>query len=240
MLLIDDRENPKVANKILMALGDASLDEKGGAKLERLPVGDYIIPEMGWGVEAKEINDLYHSITGKGRSRTVNAQLTDLADHFDTAFLVVYGTSLKPFVRGKRPTRQQMAIQIARMNATIKAYKETLHIRHPKIRFMQVDTMEDFVSWIKTNYTQMVIMGKRSGNPFLQGGVMSETDPRIRMLCGVQGITPTAARNLLERYGGINEILSKKRTIKELMTVDGISRNRARMLRKAALSWGLD
>lgn len=240
MLLIDDRENPKVANKILMALGDASLDGRGCSKLERLPVGDYIIPDMGWGVEAKEINDLYHSITGKGRTRTVNAQLTDLADHFDVAFLVVYGTTLKPFVRGKRPSRQEMAIQIARMNATIKAFKETLHIRHPKIRFMQVDTMDDFVSWIKTNYTQMLIMGKRNGNPFLNGGVVSETDPRIRMLCGVQGITPTVARNLLERYGGVKEILQKKRTIKELMTVDGVSRNRARMLRKAAMTWEAD
>jgi len=233
MLHIDDRENPKVINKLLMALGDNSLDEKGLAKVDRLPVGDYTIPDLGWGMEAKEINDLYHSIMGHGRSRTVHAQLTDLADNFDVAFLVVYGTTLKPFIKGRKPTRQEMAIQIARMNATIKKFKETLHIRHPKIKFMQVETMNDFVEWVKTNHTQMTIQGKRNNNPFLVSGVVSETDPRVRMLCGIQGITPQIARQLLATHGSISKILDKKMTQKELMKTRGVTRQRARLLKKA-------
>lgn len=237
MLFIDDRENPKVSNKVLMALGDNNLNPEGRAKLERLSVGDYTIPDMGWGVEAKEINDLYHSIKGNGRSRTVNAQLVDLADNFDVAFLVVYGTQLKPFVKGRKPTRQEMAIRIQRMNATIKKYKETLHIRHPKIKFMQVDSMDDFVEWIKANYTQMIIQGKRNMHPFLTGGVMEETDPRIRMLCGVQGITPHIAKDLLAKYGSIQKILDKKITQKELMKTKGITRQRAKQLKNASNLW---
>ena len=133
MLFVDDRENPKVSNKILMALGDNNLNPTGQARLERLPVGDYTIPDMGWGMEAKEINDLYNSIMGHGRSRTVNAQLVDLADNFDVAFLVVYGTQLKPFIKGRKPTRREMAIQIARMDATIKKFKETFHIHYSRL-----------------------------------------------------------------------------------------------------------
>ena len=220
-----------------MALGDNNLDPKGNARLERLSVGDYIIPDMGWGVEAKEINDLYHSIKGNGRSRTVNAQLVDLADNFEVAFLVVYGTQLKPFVKGRKPTRQEMAIRIQRMNATIKKYKETLHIRHPKIKFMQVDTMDDFVEWIKTNYTQMIIQGKRNKHPFLTGGVMEETDPRVRMLCGIQGITPHIARDLLAKYGSVSKILDSKLTQKELMKTKGITRQRAKQIKAASNLW---
>lgn len=220
-----------------MALGNNKLDEKGRARLERLSVGDYTIPDMGWGVEAKEINDLYNSILGKGRSRTVNAQLVDLADNFDVAFLVVYGTQLKPFVRGRKITRQEMAIQIQRMNATIKKYKETLHLRHPKIRFMQVDTMDDFVNWITTNYTQMIMQGKRNQHPFLTGGVMEETDPRVRMLCGIQGITPQVAKNLLLHFETITKMLDKKTTQKELMKVKGITRQRAKLIKASARSW---
>ena len=237
VLFIDDRENPKVSNKVLMALGDNNLDPKGKARLERLPVGDYTIPDMGWGVEAKEINDLYNSIMGIGRTRTINAQLVDLADNFDVPFLVVYGTQLKPFIKGRKPTRQEMAIQIARMNATIKKYKETLHIRHPKIKFMQVDTMNDFVEWIKTNYTQMIIQAKRKEHPFLSGGVIEETDPRVRMLCGIQGITPQIAKELLTKYGSIVKILDKKMSQKELMKTKGITRQRAKQIKAASNLW---
>ena len=43
MLFVDDRENPKVSNQVLMALGDNKLNPSGQARLERLPVGDYTI-----------------------------------------------------------------------------------------------------------------------------------------------------------------------------------------------------
>ena len=90
MLYIDDRENDKVKHKILLRLGDKKHDPKGEAEVRRLKSADYIMGD--WGIEAKEINDLYRSILGIGRTRTIAAQLADLSASFDVPMLVVYGT----------------------------------------------------------------------------------------------------------------------------------------------------
>ena len=97
--------------------------------------------------------------------------------------------------------------------------------------------MNDFVEWVKTNHTQMTMQGKRNNNPFLVSGVASETDPRIRMLCGIQGVTPQIAKELLTKYGSISKILDKKMTQKELMKTRGITRQRARLIKQAGDSW---
>ena len=52
MLLIDDRENPKVIDKILMRMGDAKLDSKGQARVLRMKSSDYRMGD--WGIEAKD------------------------------------------------------------------------------------------------------------------------------------------------------------------------------------------
>ena len=48
MLLVDDRENPKVVNKLLMRMG------KEKVKVCRLQAADYILGS--WGVEAKALS----------------------------------------------------------------------------------------------------------------------------------------------------------------------------------------
>ena len=83
----------------------------------------------------------------------------------------------------------------------------------------------------------MIIQGKRNQNPFLSGGVMEETDPRVRMLCGVQGITPKIARDLLMQHGSLTNILDKKVTQKQLMKTKGVTRQRARLLKAASNLW---
>ena len=69
MLVIDDRENELVINKIQYRMGDDCV-------VKRLNSADYVIGDLG--IEAKEINDLYRSIMGIGRSRTIVGQLVDL------------------------------------------------------------------------------------------------------------------------------------------------------------------
>ena len=91
MLIVDDRENDLLKHKLLVAMGEH-------VKVKRLISADYIIGEIG--IEAKEINDLYHSIMGHGRSRTIVGQLHDLNESFERPMLVVYNTKLKPYVRG--------------------------------------------------------------------------------------------------------------------------------------------
>ena len=71
MLIMDDRENDLLKHKFYVAMGKH--DEGGHVKVKRLISADYIIGEIG--IEAKEINDLYHSIMGHCRSRTIVVQL---------------------------------------------------------------------------------------------------------------------------------------------------------------------
>ena len=122
MLLVDDRENPKVIDKILMRMGDAKLDKKGDARVLRMKSSDY---RMGTrGIEAKEINDLYRSILGIGRNRTIVAQLRDLQENYENPVLLVYGTKLKPWVQGsRRPTAKQIAMEMARMKKVINQFE---------------------------------------------------------------------------------------------------------------------
>ena len=103
MLLVDDRENPKVINKLLMRMGENNV------KVCRMVSADYAMGT--WGVEAKEINDLFRSILGIGRNRTIVSQLRDLQDNYDNPVLVVYGAKLKPWVATGRPTAKQIARQ---------------------------------------------------------------------------------------------------------------------------------
>ena len=67
MLYIDDRENPVVSKAIVAILGDREVDGKGNSVVKRLSTGDYVMGK--WGIEAKEINDLYRTILGIGRNR---------------------------------------------------------------------------------------------------------------------------------------------------------------------------
>ena len=60
VVFVDDRENDLVKHKLIARMGDRKTDPKGAVEIKRLTVADYVIGD--WGIEAKEINDLYHSI----------------------------------------------------------------------------------------------------------------------------------------------------------------------------------
>src|SRR6056300_633935 len=128
MLLVDDRENPKVVNKLLMRMGENNV------KVCRMVSADYAMGT--WGVEAKEINDLYRSILGIGRNRTIVSQLRDLQDNFENPVLVVYGTKLKAWVATGKPSAKQIAMEMARMKKVNTQFKMTFHQRFPKIKYM--------------------------------------------------------------------------------------------------------
>ncbi len=224
MLLVDDRENPKVVNKLLMRMG------KEKVKVCRLQAADYILGS--WGVEAKEINDLYRSIMGFGRTRTIVAQLRDLQEEFDNPMLVVYGTELKPYIPGGRPNARQVAMEMARMRKVIQQFKTTFYQRFPKIRYMELTTMDDFTDWLVVNHTQQGMqLSKHS--PHLHKSVKNaELDPRVAVLSTVRGITPDMAKDLLEKFGSIPKILRTRTTQKEIMSVPGIGRKRAKDILK--------
>lgn len=223
MLLVDDRENPKVVNKLLMRMGNDKV------KVCRLQSADYILGSCG--IEAKEINDLYRSIMGFGRTRTIVAQLRDLQEDFENPMLVVYGTQLKPFVVGaKRPTTKMKAMEMARMKKVIQQFKTTFYQRFPKIKYMEVTTMDDFTEYLVVNHSQHE-MRLSEQSPHIQKAVKTaELDPRVAVLTTVEGITPRMAEDLLERFGSIPKLLRSRTTQKEIMKVTGIGRKRARAI----------
>ena len=230
MLLIDDRENEAVSHRILMSLGDAKQDKNGQAKILRLETGDYV-----WGqtaIEAKEINDLYHSIMGHGRSRTVNAQLIDMASNYEDCYLVVYGTKLKPyFGRGRRASRQEAAKQIARMQAVIRGWKAEFYLRFPNIKYMELPTKDAFIEYIVTNYRQAVIAQATSGvSKNNRLAMKADDDPRVRVLSAIPGITDRIAKDILNKYGGLKALLRTKTTQRELMSIQGVTRRKARAI----------
>lgn len=170
-LIVDDRENDKIKHMLYMALGNARLDPDGQVLVMRLKNGDYILDD--WIIEAKEINDLAQSILGKGRSRTVAAQINDMQSSCPEKvnWLVVYNQErdLKPYFskkgskgwRNSKGGKKNAAIQIARMKETIRTFKRGYCTRFPDIRYFQLETMQDFVDWLVESYKQKVILGHR-------------------------------------------------------------------------------
>ena len=231
MLLVDDRESEKVKAKLLMRLGDADLGKDGNMKVRRLPTGDYVMGT--WGIEAKEINDLYRSIIGMGRNRTIVDQLRDLQDDFENPILVVYGTKYKPYVVGKgTPNSKSMAIELARMKKVNQTFKMQFYQRFPKIKYMELLTMDDFCDWLVSNHTQMSIQGAvtRDRLPAKEKKIhdMKKLDNRIKALSSIEGVSVEAAEKLLDKFGSIPKILNSKTTQKSLMEVQGIGRGRAK------------
>ena len=232
MLLIDDRENPKVIDKILMRMGDAKLDSKGQARVLRMKSSDYRMGD--WGIEAKEINDLYRSILGLGRTRTVVDQLKDLEREFENPFLVVYGTKLKPYIPGGRPTARLMAIETARMKKVIQQFKMNFFQRFPNINYMELATMDEFVNFLVMNHHQIDVKSK-IGVSKLPLDIQKEItktnlDPRIKILSSLDGITPRHAEDLLEKFGSIPKLLSARTTQKSVMEIEGLGREKAKRI----------
>ena len=215
-----------------MRMGDWSSDNVNGqAKVKRLISADYAIGQ--WGVEAKEINDLYRSILGIGRTRTIIDQLLDLQENFEHPFLVVYNTKLKPYVKGYS-NRQRMAIEMQKMQRTIERFKITFYQRFPKIRYMELDNMEQFVNWLIVNHTQMMIDGEGQINrlpDFVKKAASAPTyDDRVSMLSSISGITPAIAVDLLQKFGSVPKILHSRRSQKDLMEIKGIGRTKAKKI----------
>ena len=227
MLLMDDRENDLLIHKVLAEMGDGNVNPKGRARVQRLNVGDYVLGD--WGIEAKEINDLYRSILGIGRSRTIVGQLTDLCASFDKPFLVVYNHELKPWFHGRRPTAREISEERQRMRAVIKSFLLTLHQRFPNLRYMHLNTMDYFVEWLATNHRQNIIAGVKHKLPAAAPKPIYADDPRVKALM-VRKVRQEQAEALLKHYGSIPVLLRKGTRQKDMMQIAGINRKQAKAI----------
>ena len=226
VLYVDDRENDVLIHKLYARMGNRDFGPNGQVQVKRLQSADYIIGD--WGIEAKEINDLYHSILGHGRSRTIVGQLQDLEENFQTPMLVVYGSELKPFIPGKKMNRKLYAIEKRRMEQTILNFKLNFQLRFPNIAFMQLDTMDEFVNFLAINHTQKTHVGV--GQEVHNAKKIEKMHPQVLALSALPGITEEQAEDMLERMGGLRNILRLRTRQKDLMATKGIGRSRARKI----------
>mgnify|MGYP003627445028 FL=1 len=238
MLLIDDRENEKLKHKLLMKMGDRNQDPKGQAQIKRLPVADYVMGN--WGIEAKEINDLYRSIIGSGRNgRTIVNQLQELELAYERPMLVIYNTKLKPWVHGGRPTAKRIAIERQRMEKVIASFKISFFHRFPNIQIMQLKSMDDFVEWLVQNHTQLNVFGKMVPIPVELRGAPNRGDlhPQVAALSALSGVTPETAEKILKKFGGLRNVLRLRTKQKHLMEIEGIGRVKAKLILSLRDGW---
>lgn len=226
MLLVDDRENDVLIHKLIAAHGDA--DARGIVKVKRMQSGDYVIGEIG--IEAKEINDLYHSIMGHGRSRTIIGQLHDLCETFERPMLVVYNTKLKPWFPGGRGNRAQIAREMKKMAAVIKRFKQTVLLQFPNLQYMELGSMDEFVDWLGGMHHYMRQRRITTAAPPEVSRAPKNMDPRVAALSSIEGVSPRAAHDLLKEFGSLPRILRARTTQRSLMEIEGIGRKRAKAI----------
>jgi ERCC4-type nuclease len=234
VVIADDRENEKLLHKLFISMGNKAQRPDGQVEVRRLQVGDYIIGDIG--IEAKEINDLWKSILGIGRTRTIYAQLSDLCENYEKPMLIVYGGEVKTY-RPPGFKRGNVRAEIARAHSVIKAFKKDLFFRFPKIQYMQLDTMEDFVSWIGNAHTQQQIAGRLTQPDKIRHARRSSVDPRVLALSGLPGVTENQALEILQRFGSIPELLKSKVTQSQLMEIQGIGRTKAKRILTLREKW---
>ena len=236
VLYVDDRENDILIHKLYARMGNRDFGPNGQVQVKRLQSADYIIGD--WGIEAKEINDLYHSILGHGRSRTIVGQLQDLEESFDRPMLVVYGEQLKPFIPGKKMNRKLFAIEKRRMEQTILNFKITFQLRFPNISFMQFGTMDEFVNYLAINHTQKTHVGVSQQTH--NAKKTERVHPQVLALSALPGITEEQAEDMLERMGGLRNIMRLRTRQKDLMETKGVGRSRARKILSLRDDYNLD
>tara|TARA_R110000737_G_scaffold18535_3_gene36595 strand:+ start:1878 stop:2576 length:699 start_codon:yes stop_codon:yes gene_type:complete len=231
VITADDRENEKLLHRLFVKVGNRKTDPKGQCIVKRLRTGDYIIGD--YGIEAKEINDLYRSILGIGRNgRTVKHQLAELCEAVEYPILAVYNTALKPYFKGRKATRQEVAREVLRQQRVIKSFKMTLYSQFPKVRLIEFTTMDEFVEWLA-----ILNMNSAMRSRFTPVAKEMPDDPRLRALIAIQGITEPIAIKLLEKYGSLGELLKAKVTQKDLMKVKGVGRTTARRIKELRRAW---
>ena len=226
MLMVDDRENPVIIQKILAKCGDSELEKTGFAKVCRMKSGDYVIGKTG--IEAKEINDLYHSIMGHGRTRTIVAQLVELQETFENPMLVVYNKKLKPMKKGRHLGGVEAVREIARMVAVIKKFKREFYSNFPRIKYMELDSMDEMVDFLAGTHYQATVKG--ISKPTLRSNSKPAIDNRVAALSAVRGVSIKNAQDLLNKFGSLPKILRSRTTQKQLMSVKGIGRAKAKAI----------
>jgi ERCC4-type nuclease len=172
-------------------------------ELSSIPVADYLVAE-GVGVERKTGGDLHRSIVNRRLWRQVASLRTDL----ERAYLVVEGDDLdagrvsRVGVRGALLAASDLGVAVIRSRSN-----------------------EDTALWLARVATRHQLRKPRRVARSLPYG---HAPTPVNVLASLHGISPVAARNLLEQFGSIAGVAAAERC--ELLTVPGIGARRAETL----------
>ena len=204
-IVVDDRES---AGAVLGALQQRECVQ---VRVERLPVGDYLVDDALL-FERKTLPDLVASI----KDGRLFAQGLRLANAPLRTALILEGTAQA--LAGSRMRRE--AIQGALVNLTLFLGIPLLRSRDPQ------------------ETADLILFAARQGRALATGalprkGKRPRGKPRIqsRILQGLPGVGPERARRLLERFGTIEAVIGAPAA--ELAGIPGIGKGTAEAIRWA-------
>ena len=87
--------------------------------------------------------------------------------------------------------------------------------------------MDEFVDFLVKSHTNLEVMKKAQTPKPLVG---KPSDIRVASLSSVRGVTEKIAEGILRKFSSIPNLLLKKTTQKELMEIDGVTRDIARRI----------
>ena len=94
---------------------------------------------------------------------------------------------------------------------------------------MELPTKDAFIEYIVTNYRQALIAEATRGiGKDNRKAIKADDAPRVKVLAALPGITDDIAKDILNKFGGLKQIMRAKTTQKELMGIKGMTRRKAR------------
>ena len=212
VVYIDTREKD---DELIAEVTRVCEERNVGAIPKKLDSGDYVYygEEMSVAIEYKEITDAVNS--------ALNDRLFDqanrMAEDYDRAFIFIVGKTSEVKLQGRNIGYGQAYGQIL---GTIPQILATMNIP---------------VQWLQ-NSEQFADVGIRtlidSGDKGLEDNEMLlispgvSSDSRLAMLMGIDKLGKTAAKKILEKFGGIEGLMEAE--YNEIRSVDGIGSTMAR------------
>ena len=204
---VDDRERRSALLKVLQD------NENVDVCIERLPVGDYEV-EGQLLVERKTLVDLVASIK-EGR---LFAQLYRLIQADQPSALLLEGTTADL----SRSGMHREAIQGAMMQIT-------LFMQIPVLRSMHANESAYLLLMAARHISNIQARRSKSPRRYQASRMTRKEKQQLYFLQGLPGIGLTRARQLLEKFGSVQEVLAASE--QELCQVAGVGRSTAQKIR---------
>ena len=182
-MIIDNREPKNLIQKLEA--------KKIPVELDFIESGDYLLSD-GYAIERKTIQDMVASISDK---RLFN-QLNSLIQYDNPVLAIINDNKWEAFYFCHN--RYIHNVYIGTMT--------TILLSYPKIKIIQFDTENEFVSFIASLDKKLKEDGKHERPKPMQRKAESLQERKENCLAAIQGVGIATAKRLLEKFGSIKKI----------------------------------